>query len=1027
MDAARNVLLSLMLLNDDTDTDLPLPNKRKFSGPWLQTQLTMACGIGLFSFLVFSYCRTRIPVLFAPRTKLKGFSPIEAHAHSSFFAWILPTIRTSEFTVLQIVGLDAAVLLNFFKMSFYLFSSASVLALCILMPANYRYNDGKWYDDGDDDDEGGTSPNITSKLIRRVIADPPTKPDWPDWLDMLNDANSIHTLHLFVAYAFTILTLRFLYVNYLSFIRSRQLYSLQLVHSVAARTIMVTDLPEHLRGEHALAIHFEQMDLSVESVSLCRELGSLEGLIQKRTDILLQLELAWTNYVGNPSEVSDYDPSVNIRNDLSSTTATASADEESQRARLVVPHRTRPTIRPTWFGKKVDALEYLQARFVEADEAVRRKRRSAKLKATATAFVTFETMAHAQIASQVVSNSGTTALAPEPRDVVWSAMTLSRNKLLARQALVFGLNSLLFFFWIVPVSLLASLLSYEELKKATPWLVHLIDKAPSIRALVQNTLPSTALIVFNGVLPLLLEVLSYIEGHKARSLIEYALLKKYFLFLLVNVVFIFLLASTYWQLVRDLANSPAKVPEKLAQALRQGQAKSFFVSYVVLQGFGVMPLQLLNLGTIVPRIFMRMFFTRTPRDFAELNAPPMINYGAVYPQAILIFVITLLYSVIQPLILIFGAIYFGIGYVVYKYKLLFVFYKPYESRGQAWPITFARLVWGVIIFQVFMIGVFSLSKSFILSTLMAPMLIFTIWWAWYMDRKFTPQSQYVNLDSVYEVQRGGTDEMARLTGGELVSSSHTYSQPPMSNFYYGVLNTGKRRYGHPALNGVLPQPWLPLKKGQTLANFVDHDDDTEANTRQNGGKRKKPRKSSQANQEAVVLTLRRRYSVMRKAAGRLMGRESEDPTAMEGSALVDEPEGGEDRPDAPRPPSDTGSTASAPSNPWRDTAGGTSQGSTQPRVRRLSYDLATGIMNLPDDDGWISPGGEEADSDDDAGHSGGTTPTPPGQDNGSESPAPAAGPSGSGSALADQKVGRRTSTYWHHPDRKRVVSGNFGA
>ena len=58
-------------------------------------------------------------------------------------------------------------------------------------------------------------------------------------------------------------------------------------------------------------------------------------------------------------------------------------------------------------------------------------------------------------------------------------------------------------------------------------------------------------------------------------------------------------------------------------------------------------------------------------DFAELNAPPMINYGVVYPQAILVFVITLLYSVIQPLIVIFGAVYFGVGYVVYKYKLLF--------------------------------------------------------------------------------------------------------------------------------------------------------------------------------------------------------------------------------------------------------------------------------------------------------------------------------------------------------------------
>jgi Calcium-dependent channel, 7TM region, putative phosphate len=109
---------------------------------------------------------------------------------------------------------------------------------------------------------------------------------------------------------------------------------------------------------------------------------------------------------------------------------------------------------------------------------------------------------------------------------------------------------------------------------------------------------------------------------------------------------------------------------------------------VILQAFGVMPLQLLNLGVIIPRMFYRAFITRTPRglflgsqflwyiahsslDFAELNAPPMVNYGTVYPQAILIFVVTLVYSVIQPLIVFFGAAYFGIAYVVYKYKLLF--------------------------------------------------------------------------------------------------------------------------------------------------------------------------------------------------------------------------------------------------------------------------------------------------------------------------------------------------------------------
>ncbi len=40
---------------------------------------------------------------------LSGFSPHEAHAHGAFFGWILPTLRVSEYSVLQIVGLDAAV------------------------------------------------------------------------------------------------------------------------------------------------------------------------------------------------------------------------------------------------------------------------------------------------------------------------------------------------------------------------------------------------------------------------------------------------------------------------------------------------------------------------------------------------------------------------------------------------------------------------------------------------------------------------------------------------------------------------------------------------------------------------------------------------------------------------------------------------------------------------------------------------------------------------------------------------------
>jgi hypothetical protein len=44
----------------------------KFEGPWFTTQLIISATIGIVSFLLFSYCRTRWPLSFAPRTKLKG-------------------------------------------------------------------------------------------------------------------------------------------------------------------------------------------------------------------------------------------------------------------------------------------------------------------------------------------------------------------------------------------------------------------------------------------------------------------------------------------------------------------------------------------------------------------------------------------------------------------------------------------------------------------------------------------------------------------------------------------------------------------------------------------------------------------------------------------------------------------------------------------------------------------------------------------------------------------------------------------
>ncbi|TBU46588.1 hypothetical protein BD309DRAFT_953693 [Dichomitus squalens] len=984
------------------------PPRIRYDGPWFATQLTISGVIGLLSFLVFSYCRTRWPLLFAPRTKLKGFSPHEAHAKQAFFGWILPTIRISEFTVLQIVGLDAAVLLSFFKMSFWLFSSCSVLAAVILMPINLKNN----IDIGDGREDAPYPGNYTEPPTTDPTA-PPTS--WDNWFDLISDASSYLSVHLLFTYVFTILALRAIYKNFKRFIRSRQLFSLELVHSVPARTVMVTHLPPHLQTEPALAEYFEQMDLAVESVNICREVGSLKNLLDIRTKALLKLEAAWVDYLGNPSQVA---PSRSIRSNLIDVDDAASI--ESQPEQLVLPNRKRPTIRTGWLTRKVDAIEYYEEKFREADELVKKRRRTGRFKPTHVAFVTFEKMSSAQIAAQAIHASqptqSLTHLAPEPRDIVWTAISHSPLNALVREWLVMGAMVVLQFFWFIPITALASLLSPEEIRKIIPWLGEMMDRNERIGALVQ-TLSSMGMVMLNATLPFLLEGLTYIQPLPARSWIEYSVMKKYFLFLLVNVVFIFLVASTYWQLVRDLAQSPAKGLEKLAQALNAGNARHFFVSYVILQGFGLMPLQLLNLGIIIPRLFFRLFITRTPRDFAELNAPPMINYGIVYPQAILVFVITLLYSVIQPLILVFGAVYFGVAYVVYKYKLLFVFYKPYESQGQAWPITFHRLIWGVLIFIIFMSGMFIVKKSFILATLLAPLLAGTLLWWYYTDKQFRPLSKFVSLSSVHEVERGEESaDVVRLRAGHPVTWSQSnlnrrryaqndetlyvapedertdYSQPPMANFYSGVLNTGKRRYGHPALTGVLPVPWLPIKKGQSLNRHRDTGDDEGP---------------------GVVLTLRKKYSVLRPRppSQHSDGSGASTQSAPETTPAAPPAEG--DRPE----PSDR---SVLDRNPWEEQPAGQRRArphrrtnSAHPVQRRLSFDAASGVIVLPEDQDWLSGG--DSDSDDYGELQASTL---------MDSQILQGEPSEGGSVVAGTlpAANKRYSTYYHHPERRKTYT-----
>ncbi len=152
-------------------------------------------------------------------------------------------------------------------------------------------------------------------------------------------------------------------------------------------------------------------------MSVCREVEKLKAALGRRTDALLALERAWAEWVGNPAKVSGYRPDIYSKSGTSSpdeeplipglndeddsTSITNGGRSQSHSISDVDPEiqqshhhihttRPRPTLRKRLFGTKIDAIEYWEKEFIEADEQVKSMRSTGRFEATHVAFVTFE-------------------------------------------------------------------------------------------------------------------------------------------------------------------------------------------------------------------------------------------------------------------------------------------------------------------------------------------------------------------------------------------------------------------------------------------------------------------------------------------------------------------------------------------------------------------------------------------------------------------------------------------------------------
>jgi calcium permeable stress-gated cation channel len=678
---------------------------------------------------------------------------------NTFFGWIPVVAGISQEEVLASAGLDAFAFLSFFRYAIKYLAIIWFFSVSVILPVNSRYTGDALFpgmERGNKTHEEAFSPLYT------LEDDDKKRPKF-------QEDNSYLWMYVAFAYLFTAIAIFLLIRETKHIIRIRQAY-LGTQATVTDRTIRLSGIPVDMRSEAQIKDFIEDLGIGkVDSVMLCRNWKKLDDLMSERMQHLRKLEKAWTAYLGHHHSLKHTRHRHRRRhgngngngNSDAHEAASLMSDSEMESAHAHTVDRERPqhTIR---YGplrlqsKRVDAIDYWEEKLRRIDERIKTLRNE-EFKPTPLAFVTMESTAACQMAIQAIldPNPGTfiASLAPPPVDVVWKNTYLSRNSRMLRSWTIMIGIGFLTIFWAVLLLPLAGLLSIDVIDKVLPGLADILEAHHLAKSLVSTSLTTLVYSLLTIGVSYLYDWFANQQGMTSQGDVELSVISKNFFFVFFNLFIVFTIfgsATTFfefWQEFKEIIRDTGAIANAIAKSLEQ--LSPFYTNLIVLQGLGLFPFRLLEFGTVALYPFY-LLTAATPRDYAELAAPPVFSYGFFLPQSMLIFLICTVYSLLPAswTIILFGLVYFVIGHFIYKYQLLYAMEHRQQSTGRAWPMICNRIILGLVIFQLAMTGVLVLKRAFTASLFQAPLIVATIWFTVYFQRTYFPLMWFIALRSI---------------------------------------------------------------------------------------------------------------------------------------------------------------------------------------------------------------------------------------------------------------------------------------
>eukprot|EP00930_Biecheleria_cincta_P040959 TRINITY_DN28044_c0_g1_i1.p1 TRINITY_DN28044_c0_g1~~TRINITY_DN28044_c0_g1_i1.p1 ORF type:complete len:862 (+),score=124.99 TRINITY_DN28044_c0_g1_i1:35-2620(+) len=665
-----------------------------------------------------------------------------------WLAWLPTVINLTVDDVAGVVGLDAAMLLEFHHLALQILAVVGVPLIVVLCPLHYYFG-------------GMADADQYSRLGMGNVA----------------QGSSLCWLHAGVVW-FVVLSAEALIFRAQRRFLDLRVRWLREMPVPRATTVMVEHIPAEYQSDKRLQDYIDNVFARtvVKEAYVIKKTGQLLKLEAKLASAkreLMELDFQWQRSGSIPERRPILTRASNLRrarkrDDFLYTGLSADTD-------LLLIQLA---------GDQMDGLDYFQK--VAADTAAlvqeERKRilevassgitdRSTGEVHSSSGFITFIHRRDAEIALQMTFRSHgwqfVMSRPPDPGDVLYSALLAGEAYSFLGQCIGYAAIAGLFLGYVPFIVLFSAVAQLETLRKVVPLLESIVQSWPVLHTVWNGLMASFALTLFMSFLPSCLMLISRrLFVLKAGRWCQLKLQMLYYYFLVVFVLLITAVGSSIFCTASNLVERPVSIFSLLASTMPK--ATQFYLCYFPLQWTSYV-LELVRYQNLAKFVTMLTLCGQVAaKERSEPENQDYYGIGARSARDTLLLVIALVFCSLSPPICLVASMSFVVARVCYGYLLFYAEVRKPDQGGEFWCLQLQHLQHGLFIYVILMTGVLLQRASTSTPGVLAATSLFAL------------ASKYRRFHTEFKWQSLPFEDISQdLDHRKETSSRHSYVQPEL--------------------------------------------------------------------------------------------------------------------------------------------------------------------------------------------------------------------------------------------------------